>query len=50
MHYNRAPTTTSYRRIASFELLQIVSTGKGVVFFVLELLIYDHKRGVRSAC
>ena len=50
MHCNAAPTTTSHRSVASSEVLQIVSTGKGVVFFVLELLIYDHKRSVRSAC
>jgi hypothetical protein len=38
MHCNGAPTTTSYKSVASYELLQVVVLHvKGMILFVLEL-------------
>ena len=52
MNYNGAPTTTSYRSVASYELLQVVVLyAKGMILFVLELYSFASIKGTRrSTC
>ena len=50
MNYNGAPTTTSYRSVASYELLQVVVLYvKGMILFVLELYSFTSIKGTRRS-